>query len=57
MPRPEFQELYINKFVDDLNGFSNLKTIADDLETDKLKAVSINLKYLNDAVREEVVKN
>ena len=55
--KPEFHKLYINKFVDDLNGFSNLKAIADDLETDKLKAVSIDLKYLNDAVREEVVKN
>ena len=55
--KPEFHKLYINELVDDPKGLNNLKTIADDFDTVNLKTVSIDFKNLNDAVREEVVKN
>ena len=36
---------------------NNLKTKVDDLDVDKLKTVSVNLKNLIDVVSKEVVKN
>ena len=36
---------------------NDLKTKVDDLDIGKLKAVFIDLKKLNDAVKNEVVKN
>ena len=49
-------KLDINKLVNVVTGFNNLKIEVDDLDVDKLKTVPVDLKELRDVVSKEVVK-
>ena len=55
--KAEVEKLDIAKLVNDPAILNDLKTKVDDLDVGKLKAVFIDLKKLNDAVKNEVVKN
>ena len=54
--KAEVDKIDINELVNVPTCLNDLKTKIDDLEVDKFKAVSIDLKKLSDAVRKEVVK-
>ena len=49
-------KLDINKLVNVITGFNNLKKEVEDLDGDKLKTVPVDLKELCDVVSKEVVK-
>ena len=53
----EVDKLDINKLVNVPTSADNLKRKKDDLDVDKLKPVSIDLKKLRDIVSKEIVKS
>ena len=53
--KAEVYVLDINKLVNFLTSFNNLKTKAADFDVGKLKTVSVDLKKLSDVVSKEVV--
>ena len=53
----EVDKLDINKLVNVPTSADNLKRKEDDLDVDKLKPVSIDLKKLRDIVSKEIVKS
>ena len=48
--KAEVEGLDINVFVSVSTGFKKLKTKVNDLNVDKLKTVSVDLKKISDAV-------
>ena len=53
----KLKKLGINKKVHVTTSFNNVKTNIDDLDVGKLKTVPVDLKQINHAVKNEVVKN
>ena len=49
--KAEVERLDINEFVSVSTGFKKLKTKIYDLNVDKLKTVSVDLKKLSDIVK------
>ena len=49
--KAEVERLDINEFVSVSTGFKKLKTKVYDLNVDKLKTVSVDLKKLSDIVK------
>ena len=55
--KAKVDKLDIKKLVNVPTGRNNLQTKVDNLDVDKLKTASIDLKKLSDVVSKEVVKN
>ena len=55
--KAEVDKIDTNKLGNILTNLNLLKTKVDNFDVDKLKAVSIDLKTLSDAVSKEVLRN
>ena len=55
--KAEFEKLDIKKLVNVSRGLDNLKIKLGDLDVDKLKTVSLDLKSLSDVISKKYVEN